>query len=101
MLTYVTAGFARAIEAKSSGNGWDHLYQISYFYGFFVALTMHWLLHAIFPTARQRGTSPFVLETHAEMLNTAESDEVTVDSSEEEKRRPASRPDRDIESQVV
>lgn len=63
---------------------------------------MHWLLHTIFPTPRQRGTSPFVLEAHAEMLNTAvESDEVTVDSSEEEKRAPATRPGRGLESQNV
>lgn len=63
---------------------------------------MHWLLHTIFPTARQHGTSPFVLEAHAEMLNTtAESDDVTVDSSEEEKRAPTTRPERDLHSQNV
>lgn len=101
MLTHFSAGFARAIKETSSGNGWDHLYQISYFYGFCAALTMHWLLHAIFPTARQHGSSPFVLETHAEMLHISESDEITVDSSEEEKRAPATRPDRDLESQGV
>ncbi|KAK7704124.1 hypothetical protein SLS64_008682 [Diaporthe eres] len=96
------AGFARAIQGVSSGSGWDHLYQISYFYGFFVALFMHWLLHTIFPTPRQRGTSPFVLEAHAEMLNTTpESDDVTVDSSEEEKGAPATRPARDLQSQNV
>ncbi|POS81347.1 hypothetical protein DHEL01_v200277 [Diaporthe helianthi] len=91
-------GFARAIQEISSGNGWDHLYQISYFYGFFAALTMHWLLHAVFPAARQRGSSPFVLEAHAEMLNRAESDEVTVGSSEEEKRAPGTVRERDLES---
>lgn len=101
MLTCFIAGFARAIKATSSGNGWDHLYQISYFYGFCTALTMHWLLHAVLPAERQHGSSPFVLETHAEMLNRAESDEVTVDSSEEEKRAPDTRPERDLESQGV
>lgn len=101
MLIFTVAGFARAIQGLSSGNGWDHLYQISYFYGFCVSMVMHWLLHAIFPTARQRGSSPFVLEAHAEMLSTAECDEVTVDSSEEEKRAPATRPERGPESQIV
>ncbi|KAL1871969.1 hypothetical protein Daus18300_004606 [Diaporthe australafricana] len=94
-------GFARAIQGVSSGSGWDHLYQISYFYGFFVSLTMHWLLHTAFPTARQRGNSPFVLEAHAEMLNTAESDEVTVDSAEGEEKGATSRLKRDLEAEGV
>lgn len=29
---------------------------------------MHGLFHAIFPAQRQRGSSPFVLEEHAEMI---------------------------------
>lgn len=64
-----TAGFARAVQNVSSGDGWDHIYGMSYLYGFFTSLTMHWLLHMTFPTERQRGSSPFVLEDHAEMLD--------------------------------
>lgn len=77
----VLAGFARAIQDVSSNNGWDHLYQISYFYGFCVSLTMHALLHAIFPTLRQRGSSPFVLEEHAEMIHNGDSDGVATTST--------------------
>ncbi|KAK8209476.1 NCS1 family nucleobase:cation symporter-1 [Phyllosticta capitalensis] len=62
-------GFARAIQKKSSGNGWDRLYEISYFYGFFMALFAHAAFHAIFPAERQRGSSPFVLEGVAEMIH--------------------------------
>lgn len=42
---------------------------MAYPYGFFSSLTIHWVLHTIFPTKRQRGSSPFVLEEHAEMLH--------------------------------
>lgn len=67
-------GFARAIQGTSSGNGWDHIYQISYFYGFFATLTVYALLYVAFPQERQHGTSPFVLAMHAEMLEGVEED---------------------------
>lgn len=51
---------------------------MSYIYGFFTTSAMHWLLHAIFPVKRQRGSSPFVLEEHAEMLHIGESDSATA-----------------------
>lgn len=70
----------------SNGNGWDHLYEMSYFYGFCTSLTMHWLLHTVFPAERQRGSSPFVLEEHAEMLYVGESDSVTRAALEDEER---------------
>ena len=66
------AGFVRAVQKASNGNGWDHLYQMSYFYGFMVSLTIHALLHYLFPTKRQRGLSPFILEEHAEILKDQE-----------------------------
>lgn len=75
-----TAGFARAIQGYSvpgSGNGWDHLYQMAYLYGFCASMTVHWALHAVFPAERQRGTSPFVLEEHAQMIHIGESDSGT------------------------
>lgn len=81
-----TAGFARAIQGVSSGDGWDHVYDMSYLYGFFTSLTMHWLLHTIFPTKRQRGSSPFVLEEHAEMLNNGDSDLGTPATLDDEKQ---------------
>lgn len=80
------AGFARAIKGASNGNGWDHLYQMSYPYGFLASLVMHWLLHAVFPAERQRGSSPFVLEEHAEMLYVGESDSATRAALEDEER---------------
>lgn len=75
----MTAGFARAIQGISSGNGWDHLYDMSYFYGFFASLTMHWLFHTVFAAERQRGSSPFVLEDHADMIHVGESDSGTAE----------------------
>lgn len=77
----MSAGFARAIQGISSNNGWDHLYQISYFYGFCVSLSVHALLHAVFPAERQRGSSPFVLEEHADMVEAIISDGGTVIST--------------------
>lgn len=79
-------GFARAIKGVSSGSGWDHLYEMSYPYGFVASLVMHWVLHAIFPAERQRGSSPFVLEEHAEMLYIGESDSATRPALEDEER---------------
>ena len=68
-------GFARAVKHTANGNGWDHIYEISYFYGFFVALVVHAVLHTVFPAKRQRGSSPFVLSMHAEMLERVEGEE--------------------------
>lgn len=82
----ISAGFARAVQGVSSGSGWDHLYQMSYLYGFFASMTMHWLFHALFPTEKQRGSSPFVLEEHAEMLYAGESDSVTRAGLTDEER---------------
>ncbi|KAF7195805.1 Transporter aclS [Pseudocercospora fuligena] len=64
----VLPGFARSIQGTKTGNGWDHIYDITYFYGFFVALFVYWAAHAAFPQPRQQGSSPFVLQDHAEML---------------------------------
>lgn len=41
---------------------------------------MHWLLHGVFPTQRQRGSSPFVLHEHAEMIHYGERDSGTPES---------------------
>ncbi|KAK4956920.1 hypothetical protein LTR66_013332 [Elasticomyces elasticus] len=61
-------GFARAVQGVSAGNGWDHLYDIGYFYGFFVAVLVYWALHVAFPSERQTGGSPFVFSDRAMML---------------------------------
>ena len=58
------AGFVRRVRATSSGNGWDHVYDLSYFFGFFVSGTIHWALHTAFPTPKQTGASPFEMELH-------------------------------------
>lgn len=48
----------------SNGNGWDHVYDLSYFFGFFVSGTIHWALHTAFPAKKQTGSSPFEMELH-------------------------------------
>jgi NCS1 family nucleobase:cation symporter-1 len=58
------AGFVRNIRGENSGNTWDHIYQTSYFFGFFVALICFWGFHTIWPVSRQTGSSPFVLEQY-------------------------------------
>ena len=69
----VLPGFIRAIkETRDDTSGWDHLYDITYFYGFFASLIVHAGLHAIFPGPRQTGHSDFVLREHAEMKDTIE-----------------------------
>ncbi|KAK7946774.1 uncharacterized protein PG986_011095 [Apiospora aurea] len=65
-------GFVRAIQVVSSSDGWDHLYQISYIYGFTASLVIYASLYTVFPQERQRGTSPFMLELHAEMIGSAD-----------------------------
>jgi NCS1 family nucleobase:cation symporter-1 len=58
------AGFIRRVRGVSGGNGWDHIYDLSYFFGFLVSGTIHWLLHTAFPAPKQTGASPFVMELH-------------------------------------
>jgi NCS1 family nucleobase:cation symporter-1 len=58
-------GFARSIKGVSSDNGWDHIYQITYLYGFCSALLVYWAGHTIFLTPHQTGHSPFMLKEHA------------------------------------
>lgn len=57
-------GFIRRIRGVSDGNGWDHIYDLSYFFGFFVSGTLHWALHTAFPAKKQTGASPFEMELH-------------------------------------
>ncbi|KAI9731222.1 MAG: hypothetical protein M1834_005415 [Cirrosporium novae-zelandiae] len=57
-------GFVRRIQGTATGNGWDHVYDLSYFFGFFVSLVLYWALSTLFPTKKQRGKSPFVMELH-------------------------------------
>lgn len=57
-------GLVREVRGVSDGAGWDHLYDLSYFFGFFVALLLYWALSALFPTKKQTGDSPFVMEFH-------------------------------------
>lgn len=61
-------GFARAIEGTASGSGWDRLYQMAYFYGFFAAGAVYVAAYWVWPQERQRGSGPFVLEECAEMV---------------------------------
>ncbi|KAF2087333.1 hypothetical protein K490DRAFT_42127 [Saccharata proteae CBS 121410] len=72
-------GFARAIKGTSNGNGWDHIYDISYFYGFVVAALVYAGLYVIFPAERQRGQSPFELAMVAEMIEGMETEEQNQD----------------------
>ncbi|KAG9238413.1 permease for cytosine/purines, uracil, thiamine, allantoin-domain-containing protein [Amylocarpus encephaloides] len=57
-------GFVRRVQQTANGGGWDHVYDLSYFFGFFVSGITHWGLHTLFPTARQTGSSPFEMELH-------------------------------------
>ena len=57
-------GLIREVQGVFNGNGWDHLYNISYFFGFFIAFVLHWALSTLFPTERQTGDSPFTLDSH-------------------------------------
>jgi NCS1 family nucleobase:cation symporter-1 len=58
-------GLIRQVQWVADGNGWDHLSSMSYFFGFFVALLLHWGLSWLFPTEKQTGDSPFFLDFHA------------------------------------
>lgn len=66
-----TAGFARAVQGTSNNNGWDHIYQIAYFYGFVTSFTTYYVLYLVFPQERQRGSSPFVLDMEPEVITGA------------------------------
>ncbi|EPE35347.1 hypothetical protein GLAREA_11046 [Glarea lozoyensis ATCC 20868] len=57
-------GFVRRVRTTSNGNGWDHVYDLSYFFGFFVSGVVHWVLHTLFPTPKQTGSSPFLMDLH-------------------------------------
>ncbi|KAF3023152.1 hypothetical protein E8E14_013987 [Neopestalotiopsis sp. 37M] len=65
-------GFARAVQGSSNNNGWDHIYQIAYFYGFVTSFTTYYLFYLVFPQERQRGTSPFVLDLQPEIITGAD-----------------------------
>ena len=62
------SGFAHSIQATATGNGWDRVYALTYFYGFFAAVLTHRALHIVFPIQRQTGASPFVLTDQMWML---------------------------------
>jgi nucleobase:cation symporter-1, NCS1 family len=66
------AGFARAVQGSSNNNGWDHIYQIAYFYGFVTSFTTYYLFYLVFPQERQHGTSPFVLDLQPEIITGAD-----------------------------
>jgi NCS1 family nucleobase:cation symporter-1 len=53
----------------SSYNGWDNIYNLSYFFGFIVSGFLHWALHTLFPAPKQTGGSPFVMELHAPRID--------------------------------
>ncbi|CAG8983072.1 hypothetical protein HYALB_00006100 [Hymenoscyphus albidus] len=57
-------GFIRRIRVTADGSGWDHIYDLSYFFGFSMSGLIHWFLHAVFPMKKQRGSSPFEMDLH-------------------------------------
>ena len=61
-LTLYIAGFVRNVSHTSNSNGWDHIFNLSYFYGFIITMLGYWVLHLLFPAERQDGSSPFTLE---------------------------------------
>jgi nucleobase:cation symporter-1, NCS1 family len=61
-------GFVRAVrETRDDTSAWDHLYNMTYFYGFFSACLVYAGLHWLFPGPRQTGHSDFVLPEHAQI----------------------------------
>ena len=78
----VLPGFVRSIKGTSDDSGFDHLYQLTYFYGFFVAGFVYWTLHTAFPVPRQTGYSPFILAEHVRMLEEQERGHRMEDSPE-------------------
>lgn len=69
-------GLVREVSAASNGKSWDHLYQISYFYGFFVSGVVYWACSAVFPTKKQTGSSPFSLDMDEEHATSSETQSV-------------------------
>ncbi|EME78382.1 uncharacterized protein MYCFIDRAFT_58476 [Pseudocercospora fijiensis CIRAD86] len=66
-------GFVRAVkETRDDTIAWDHVYDMTYFYGFFSACAVHAGLHWLFPAPRQTGHSDFVLREHADMVRGGE-----------------------------
>ena len=57
-------GLVREVQGVSNGSGWDHLYDLSYFYGFSVAFSLYWSLSTVVPYEKQTGDSPFTLDSH-------------------------------------
>ena len=83
-------GFVRAVkETRDDTSAWDHLYDITYFYGFCSACFVHAGLHWLFPGPRQTGHSDFVLREHAEMVQDGEySPSTEVESQEVHPDKP-------------
>ncbi len=54
-------GFIRRIKGTNTpiGNGWDHVYELSYFVGFLVAGVVYVGAHRLFPARGQTGSTPF------------------------------------------
>ena len=68
-------GLIRQAQGSANGSGIDHLYNVSYFFGFFVSLLLHWGLFRLFPTERQTGDSPFSLGLDSESRLDGSSDQ--------------------------
>ncbi|KXS99793.1 hypothetical protein AC579_9448 [Pseudocercospora musae] len=83
-------GFVRAVkETRDDSSAWDHLYDITYFYGFCSACLVHAGLHWLFPGQRQTGHSDFVLREHADMVRDGEySPSADVESQEVHPDKP-------------
>lgn len=64
------AGFARQVRGTASGSGWDHLYAVSYIFGFFVAFFIYWGLSALSPNKQQSETDKSSLEQKPSVMNT-------------------------------
>ena len=84
-------GLIRQVQGSANGSGVDHLYNISYFFGFFVSLLLHWGLFRLFPTERQTGDSSFSLGFDSESRSNRSSDqEREVNYDVDEKGRSVS-----------
>lgn len=57
-------GFVRSVRGTTANSGFDHIYFLSYFVGFFISFTVYWVLNLLFPIRGQHGSSPFVMELH-------------------------------------
>lgn len=63
---FLLAGFARQIKGTSNGSGWDHLYDLSYFFGFLVAFLVYWGLSVTAPSDVQSIDSSIEPKLHAD-----------------------------------